>query len=245
MKTVLISGASSGIGHQIAKTFSEKNWNVILVARNKGHLANLSDKLSNSQYFVCDLSEPSQVLSLKEEMDRQNMSLNALINNAGIYRPQSIDDDSDEVWEQHFQTNLMGSVRLTRLCWPQLKKSQGFIVNISSTLAIRPIANTAAYSALKAAMNNWTLSLALEGAPYQIKVNCICPGIVDTPIHSHYQSQSAEDKKLYESLQKAQPLGRTGRPQDIAAMAYNLCQDDSQWITGTIINVDGGILLNS
>lgn len=139
----------------------------------------------------------------------------------------------------------MSAVRLTSALWPQMKESKGSIVNISSTLGIRPIANTAAYSALKAAMNNWTLSLALQGAQDGIKANAICPGIIDTPIHSFHAKETAQQKALFAQAQKAQPLGRTGTPEDIAPMCFQLCQQESSWITGSILNIDGGILLNS
>ena len=94
-------------------------------------------------------------------------------------------------------------------------------------------------------MSNWTQALALEGAPLGIRANAICPGIIDTPIHSYVDSPKPEDQELYQSMQKAQPLGRTGKVTDIAPMAYQLVSKDSQWITGTLLNIDGGILLNS
>ena len=243
MKTIVISGASSGIGHSMVELFSKKGWNVIMVARNQERLQKIKDSQSNTDFFVCDLSQPQQVLGLKEKL--KDIKVDALINNAGIFKPQSVADDQDETWEVHFQSNMMSAVRLTRALWEQLKDSKGCILNISSTLGIRPIANTSAYSALKAAMNNWTLGLAIEGANFGVRANAICPGIVDTPIHSYHQSQDPKDQEIYQQVQKAQPLGRTGKPQDIAHMALQMCDPTSEWMTGSIINIDGGILLNS
>ncbi len=214
-----------------------------MVARNQEKLDQLAKECKNATPIACDLTDPSAIKTLKEKLEGQ--PIDALINNAGIFQPCPIEDDNDEVWENHFQSNLMSAVRLTRALWPQLKESKGVILNISSTLAMRPIPNTAAYSAIKAAMSNWTQALALEGAPLGIRANAICPGIIDTPIHSYVGSPKPEDQELYQTMQKAQPLGRTGKVTDIAPMAYQLVSKDSQWITGTLLNIDGGILLNS
>lgn len=243
MKTVVISGASSGIGACLVEKFSQADWAVVMVARNKEKLEALSSQFPNTRYLVCDLTDPSQVKGLLPEFNRQ--PLQALINNAGVYQPQSLDEDQDSAWEFHFNGNMMSAVRLTRCVWENLKENKGSILNISSTLGLRPIPGTAAYSASKAAMNNWTHSLALEGAPYGVRANAICPGIIDTPIHAFFGSEKTEDLELYRNLQKAQPLGRTGKVEDISGMALQLCSEASDWVTGTLINIDGGILLNS
>ena len=239
----MITGASSGIGESIVKTFSQNGWQVIMIARNKEKLQKISQQYENCDALVCDLTDPQAISNLNDYFFQT--SINALVNNAGAFKAQSMDSDEDYTWNFHFQTNLMSAVRLTRLLWPNLKRSKGSILNISSTLGVRPITNTAAYSALKAAMNNWTQSLALEGAEYGIRANTICPGIVDTPIHSYFGSNKPEDIEYYQNIQNAQPLGRTGKPTDIANMSFHFCSDESQWITGALLNIDGGILLNS
>ncbi len=244
-KKVIITGASSGIGESMVDYFYSRDWSVVMIARNQERLKKMTDKYPGSKALVCDLSKTEEIENIKKQiLDPQN-PVQALINNAGVYRPTAMEQDTDDIWDIHYQNNLMSAVRLTRLLWEELKTSNGSIVNISSTLSLRPIVNTAAYSALKSALNNWTLSLALEGAPHKIKANALCPGIIDTPIHGFYGSHKPEDQKLYKVLQKAQPLGRTGKPDDISAMAYQLCQKESEWITGVILNIDGGILLNS
>jgi NAD(P)-dependent dehydrogenase (short-subunit alcohol dehydrogenase family) len=243
MKSVVVTGASSGIGQSIVETFSQNGWHVIMLARSEAKLKAIKKNNLNTDYFVCDLTSVKEIAKLKKKI--QSFHVHGLVNNAGIYQPHSIDEDDDAFWEDHFYSNLMSAIRVTRLFWDQLKINQGSIVNISSTLAICPIQNASSYSALKAAMNNWTLSLAIEGAPFKINANAICPGIVDTPIHAYFGSKKTKDKMLHKSLQKAQPLGRTGKPQDISPMVYHLCSEKAQWTTGSIINIDGGILLNS
>lgn len=242
MKKVVITGASSGIGAVLAETFSANGWQVLMIARNENRLQSLKNNLKNTDYVVCDLSSKTEIAACTADLLRFG-PIDALINNAGIYVPCSVDADQDDVWDQQYTTNLLGPVRLTRIYWEQLKKSKGTILNISSTLAIRPVQNTSAYSALKAALNNWTLGLALEGGPHGINVNCICPGIIDTPIHSYHGRATHQEKEIHKAVQKLQPLGRIGQPQDIAPMALQLCGPGSEWITGSIINIDGGILL--
>lgn len=228
----------------MVELFSQNNWKVIMVSRNLEKLTRLQKENLNTESWPCDLSDKEAIKTLQSKFS-DLPKLDCLVNNAGIFMPQSVDEDQDETWEKQFETNLMGPIRLTRLCWPLLKSSKGRVINISSTLAIRPIANTAAYSATKAAMNNWTQSLAIEGAQHGITANAICPGIVDTPIHSYVDSERPEDKAIYEQVQGAQPIGRTGKPQDIASMALHLANEEGGWMTGSILNIDGGILLNS
>jgi len=194
----------------------------------------------------CDLSSKSSIEKASKNILDRCEALHGLVNNAGIFLPGSIESDSDENWESHFAVNLLGPVRLTRALWPLLKRNQSSaIVNISSTLGIRPIPGTGSYSAFKAAMNNWTASLALEGAPHGIRANSLCPGIVDTPIHSFHQSKDPTEVERKNFSQKLQPLGRIGKPQDMAPLVAHLISEDSAWTTGSVIPVDGGILLNS
>lgn len=113
-------------------------------------------------------------------------------------------------------------------------EGQGSIVNVSSTLGVRPTAGTGAYSAMKAAQINWAQSLALEGAQHGIRVNCVAAGIVDTPIHP---------PGMIHQMHSAQPLGRVGRPEEIAQSIYFLATEQSAWTTGSVLHVDGGINL--
>lgn len=243
MKNLVITGASSGIGREIARTFFNQGWQVHLVARNQDRLKQVSEELGGAPFYSCDLTLAESVSDLCGQL--KTIPIHALINNAGAYDPKAVQDSDDSNWSYHIECNLMSAVRLTRGLWPNLIKSQSAIVNISSTLALRPIANTSAYSAAKAALNNWTLSLAIEGAPHGIRANGICPGIVDTPIHGFHQAQDEANQKIYQEVQKLQPLGRIGQPSDITGLAYHLCTEQASWTTGTLINVDGGILLNS
>ena len=245
MKTVIITGASSGIGRTTAQLFAEKNWKTLLISRNEDKLKELTTSLPHSEYFICDLSQAESIEKLFSQLTPYLKDIKALVNNAGIYKPNNSDNDNDSIWEEHFNSNLMSAVRLTRLLWPTLKNNKSCILNVSSTLALRPIENAGAYSALKAAMNNWTQSLALEGASFGVRANAICPGIVDTPIHKFHKSSDKDLIELQSQLDKLQPLGRIGQPQDIASTIVHMCSDECSWLTGTLLNIDGGMMLNS
>lgn len=238
---VLITGASSGIGREIARLYSRKGFETWLVGRNQPRLEETAQKMEGpSKIFLCDLTRSDQVEDLSREIAKsaQGKSLQGLIHNAGWIRRAPFIESTREDWQESFQVHLLSPVLLTQGLLPLLTASpEAFIVNVSSTLAIKPILNTSSYSALKAAMINWTKSLALELADRKIRVNAVAPGIVQTPIHGEW---SAETKSQMDQLQ---PLQRVGTPQEIAKSVYFLGSNESPWTTGSVLTVDGGISL--
>lgn len=244
MKQVLITGASSGIGQKTAQLLSEQGWFVYLLGRNQEKLLQTQKSLTGpSEIISFDLGQSASFAKLFETLDKADLS--ALVNNAGIYRPSEFAKSSDEDWLEQFSTNLFAAVRLTRWAWPQLQKNKGVVVNVSSTLGLRPIENTSAYSASKAAMNSWTQTLALEGGPVGIRAVAVCPGLVDTPIHRFHLDTSGEFKELRSRLDSMNPLKRMGVPQDIAEAVAFVASDKASWMTGTLLSVDGGISLTT
>lgn len=246
IKYVYISGGASGIGFKTAKLCLKKNWTPIVLGRREGKLQGASAQLNNCPYLSVDLSKESSKENLRNHFKTlPKGELIGLVNNAGIYKPSSFLNTKTEDWTNQFNVNLLSAVYLSQEFFEELKNSQGSVVNISSTLGIRPIANTGAYSASKAAMNNLTQTMALEFAPFGVRVNSICPGIVNTPIHKDSQGEGDESiMKWKESLKAVQPLDRIGEPVDISETVVHLIEK-SKWTTGTIINIDGGVLLKT
>ncbi len=245
-KAVLVTGASSGIGRATAFEFARQGYFVYLMGRNKERLEETALQCcSGACLLSCDLRDSAQVANrLKEVFENPLYSMEILINNAGIFKTHSMEEGTDEIWTEQFEVNLLAAVRLTRLFIPYFRKKQkGSIVNISSTLGLRPNSNTGAYSALKAAMINWTQSLALEAGSYGVRVNCICPGIVDTPIHSFSGLPNSQKQNILDQMAKLQPLGRIGTAEDLAKSIYFLGSELSAWTTGAVLSVDGGINL--
>ncbi|MGH1468524.1 MAG: SDR family NAD(P)-dependent oxidoreductase [Bdellovibrionales bacterium] len=241
-KYVYISGGGSGIGYEIAKLCMLKGWTPIILGRREPTLLEASKSLDNCPYLSVDLSKEESKKVLRGHFESlPKGELIGLINNAGVYTPAPFLESTTLEWTDQFQVNVLSSVYLSQEFFEELKEVKGSIVNISSTLGIRPILNTGAYSASKAAMNNLTLTMALEFAPSGVRVNAVCPGIVNTPIHGQTDETVAEWKEM---LKDMQPLGRVGEPLDIAQTAIHLLEQ-SNWTTGSIINIDGGILLKS
>lgn len=252
-RAFIVTGAGSGIGKAIAAKIIEQGHLVFGLGRNVSKLEKTAIELGADRFFYSsiDLSDKSQVnnelLILRKWLNEQNLVLQGLVNNAGIFDRMEFNQTPDSVWEHQFQNNLLSAVRLARELFPELKQAASIlgpavsVLNISSTLGLRPIRETSAYSAIKAAMVNWTQCLALEWAEQQIRVNCICPGIVDTPIQSFYGQDSASEMRI--AAEKAQPIGHVGQPLDIAEAAWFLLSEKSRWTTGSILTVDGGINL--
>jgi NAD(P)-dependent dehydrogenase (short-subunit alcohol dehydrogenase family) len=245
-KAALITGASSGIGAATALEFSQQGYFVYLMGRNKERLQEVALKCrAGAAVLSCDLTDLAAVdKRLLEVTGNQLYKLQVLVNNAGIYEAQTTSDSTDESWLKQFTVNLFGPVHLTRALLPYFKKQGGgSIVNVSSTLGLRPTLQTPAYSASKAAMVSWTQSMAQELGSSKIRVNVICPGLVDTPIHSFHSQEASQKQKTLESLSSLQPLGRIGSPEEIAKAIFFLGSEQSAWTTGATLSVDGGIYL--
>jgi NAD(P)-dependent dehydrogenase (short-subunit alcohol dehydrogenase family) len=246
MKEVLITGASSGIGAATARLFSQKGWKVFLLGRSIEKLLKVQSELKNpSEILAFDLGKKDNFPLIQKKLLSLGANIHALVNNAGIFKPALFLDETETSWEEQLEVNLLAPIRLTRLLWPMLKKNKGCVTNVSSTLGLRPIPNTGAYSASKAALNNWTQTLALEGGDEGVRVNAICPGLVDTPIHAYHKSENPQHIQLRENLKGLQPLGRLGEPEDIANAIYFSCSEESSWMTGALVPVDGGVIITT
>lgn len=245
-KAALITGASSGIGAATAIEYAKNGYFVYLMARNKERLQEVAAKCRSGASIVsCDVTDVAALNKRLDEMLTAKIHrIEVVVNNAGIYQTHSTEEGTDEIWMKQFEVNLLGPVRIARAFFPYFKEQGGgSIVNISSTLGLRPGGSNSSYSASKAAMVNWTQSLALDGGPHKIRANCVCPGIVDTPIHSFHHLDSEQKTITLEKMKSLQPLGRIGTAEEVAKAAYFLGSDLSSWTTGAILSVDGGINL--
>lgn len=240
-KAAIITGASSGIGAATAITFANNGYFVFLLGRNEDRLHEVALQCpAGSSLLKADLTnETSTQKYIKHLSERPDVQLEVLVNNAGIYETHNFLDQGLDIWKKQFEVNLFGSLRITQGVLPHfIKQKKGSIVNVSSGLGLRASANAGAYSAAKAAMVSWTQSLAQELGPQGVRVNCVCPGLVDTPIHAFHGN-----KEILEKMKDIQPLGRIGHSQDIAESIFFLGSDKSSWTTGAVLTVDGGLNL--
>jgi meso-butanediol dehydrogenase/(S,S)-butanediol dehydrogenase/diacetyl reductase len=238
-KRVIISGASSGIGLETARRLVGGGAELGLIARTAESLAAAAEELGSAAWTrVVDVADPDSIRGLAEEAANRWGALDGLVNNAGMAPMATLDETGIELWDETFAVNVRGPFLLCHELGGMLHQGQGpAVVNVSSTLAVKAIPGMAAYNASKAALNQLTRSLALEWAP-TIRVNAVMPAVVDTPIHA---SRGMTSEQVQE-MGGIHPLGRVGRPADVAAMITFLLSDAASWMTGAIIPVDGGML---
>jgi len=238
-KRVIISGASSGIGLETARRLVDGGAELGLIARTDEPLAAAVEELGSAAWArVVDVADPDSVRGLAEEAANRWGALDGLVNNAGMAPMATLDETGIDLWDETFAVNVRGPFLLCHELGEMLHQGQRpAVVNVSSTLAVKAIPGMAAYNASKAALNQLTRSLALEWAP-TIRVNAVMPAVVDTPIHA---SRGMTSEQVQE-MGGIHPLGRVGRPEDVAAMIAFLLSDASSWMTGAIIPVDGGML---
>ncbi|MEQ8765374.1 MAG: SDR family oxidoreductase [Planctomycetota bacterium] len=245
-KRALITGAGSGIGAAIAERFANEGAHVALLGRTEAKLKTIRSRLPKDrtvQAIVCDVSDPSQCEAAVRETVSALSGLDILVNSAGIFRGGGADELTLEDFETMLRINLTGPLWLSKLALgPMREAGGGAILNISSTLALRPVPSSLAYSISKAALDMMTRCLALDHGGEGIRVNAISPAIVETPIHGTVMPSDAV-AEMYAQMATHHPLGRIGRPDDIAGAAVHLCSDESSWTTGSVFVVDGGLSL--
>ena len=236
---VLISGASSGIGLETARRLVQEGAEVCLVARNPERLQTAVAEIGGTAWQVAvDVADPAAVAALVAEVGSRWSAVDGLVNNAGIAPMAAVDDTTTEVWNETFDINVRGPFLLCRELSGLLHAGNSpSVVNVSSTLAEKAIPGMAAYNASKAALNQFTRSLALEWAP-SVRVNAVMPAVVDTPIHA-LRGMSSEQVK---EMAGYHPLGRVGQPEDVASLIVFLLSGEASWMTGAVIPIDGGVM---
>jgi NAD(P)-dependent dehydrogenase (short-subunit alcohol dehydrogenase family) len=237
-RVVLITGAGQGIGAAIARRFAGQGARLALVDVNPEHLHLLGESLADTAGailpIVADVSRKEQVRKLVDQVLAEFGAIDVLVNNAGIIRDNLISNISEQDWDQVLDVNLKGAFLCCQAVFPTLKlQRSGKIVNIVSRAWLGSVGQ-ANYTASKGGLVSLTRSLALEFARFQINVNAVAPGAIDSPMT---QGLSAESR---ERLIRMQPTGRMGNVEDIAAAVAFLASADADFITGQVLHVDGG-----
>ena len=233
-KVAIVTGGSKGIGYSIAERFTNEGAKVIICSRNESELSEAASKLG-CEFHQLDVSDSSGVKSMSEWFSKKHGKLYILVNNAGLIRPGRITKTTEEDWDIQINVNLKGPYLMSNNFLPHMNDG-GSILNISSTVGLRAMKGAAAYCASKGGVVNLTKAMALDLAG-KIRVNCICPAVVDTPMVDERVQAGNVSREI---LDNVQPIGRMGKPEEIAAMALHLCGPEAEWTTGSIITVDGG-----
>ena len=242
-KTALITGAGQGIGAAIAEMLAERGANVAIIDINQDAAGKTCEKINaasgNAKFFSADVAKEQDINAMTKKITDTFGSLDILVNNAGVLSTSATEELSVENWERTISINLKGAFICCKAVLPIMKKSMyGKIVNISSLSGESGgILVGVGYSASKAGLLALTKKLALEAAPFNINVNAIAPGSTNT---SMIDALSEEQRKV---LMEKIPLNRIGLPEDIAYATCFLASEEASYITGTTLDVNGGLLM--
>jgi NAD(P)-dependent dehydrogenase (short-subunit alcohol dehydrogenase family) len=236
-KVALITGGASGIGEATVRTFSEAGARVLIVDVDQARANALAASLPNAEARSCDITDPVQVTSLFGSIER----LDLLVNNAGIGLVGNVEETELVDFQRLFRVNVEGVYLMTRAAVPLLVQTHGAIVNIGSVAGLVGVKRRFAYCATKGAVIAMTRQLAVD-YPTQFRVNCIAPGTVESPFVEGYLEKyhQHEKEKVRAELHQRQPIGRMGRPDEIAKLALYICSSAADFMNGSVIPIDGG-----
>ena len=244
-KISLVSGAGSGIGAAIAEVFARAGSVVVVVDRDpvggETVVARLRGLGVESWFESVDVAESDACFGLSARVMERCGRLDILVNNAGIGHVGTIHDTTAEDLDRLYRVNVRGVFNLSKAFLPgMIGRRSGAVVNMASIGGLLAVPDRLAYCATKFAVVGLTKSMAYDHARDGVRVNCICPGRVETPFVSARLAEYPDPKKAYEAMCASQPMGRMGRPEEIAAAALYLASDEASFVTGAAFTIDGG-----
>ena len=237
-KIVVVTGATSGIGHRAALGFSEQGATVAGIGRNSGILNELSVK--GIRGYQADLLSESETTGVVKTMLDELGGIDVLVTAAGIIATGNIEDTTLADYDLMMNINVRSIFHLTQLCLPSIIERKGNIVNVSSVTGLRAFPGVLAYCVSKAALDQLTRCAALELAPKGVRVNAVNPGVVGTNLHKRSGMEPDAYGAFVEHSKTTHPLGRIGKPEEIADLIMYLASDHAGWITGATYAIDGG-----
>ena len=237
-KTAIITGGGSGIGLACARLFAQEGARVAIFGRRQDRLDQAQKEIGDSILAVQgNITQKQDTERLVETAVKQLGKVDILINNAGIFGGAPVHETDDALWDQTFIINMRGVFQLTRKVLPQMiAQGSGSIIHISSILGMIAVPQTAAYNASKGALNQFSKFIAVEYGGQGIRSNSVCPGMIETEMTEELRS----DQALMQEFLKGYPLGRFGKPEEVAQACLFLASDESAFITGTTLPIDGG-----
>ena len=238
-KISIITGSASGFGKGISKKFTEQGAKVIMVDINEKLLKKVSKKFSQD-YFVADVSKEAHFKSLYKYAKRKYEKIDIFVNNAGItHKPKPMETVTEKEFDRVFNVNAKSVYYCAKFFVPDMKKKkEGVILNVASTAGLSPRPNLNWYNASKGWMITATKTMAIELAPYKIRINAIAPVAGKTPLLKSFMGGNTPDKK--KAFLSTIPIGRFSTPLDMGNAACFLCSEDASMITGTVLEIDGG-----
>ena len=236
-QTALITGGASGIGEATARVFAEAGAKVIVVDVNGERAKTTAESIPGATSFACDITDEDQVAAIFKSIH----NLHTLVNCAGIGMVGNVEETEHAEFSRLFRVNVDGTFLMTKAALPLLKEVHGCVLNIGSVAGLVGVKRRFAYCATKGAVIAMTRQLAVD-YPTEIRANCIAPGTVDSPFVEGYLDKyhSHEKEKVRAELNQRQPIGRLGRPDEIAKLALYICSPAAEFMNGSVVTLDGG-----
>lgn len=245
-RTAVITGGGFGIGAAIGRLFAQEGARVALVEIDAAHGEETARRIREAggdcKAYVADVSKADQVAWAAEQILQDLGAVDILVNNAGIWRPGTVVDLDERTWDSVVDTNLKSVFLVSRKFLPgMIERRRGVVVNVASVAGLVGAPGASCYAASKGGIVNLSRSMALDFAPYDVRVNCLCPGMTDTAqgdsVVGHYKPKADPT----EAKRHWQPLARVGTTEDVAKAALYLASDDSAFTTGSVHVLDGGL----
>ncbi|PRY87117.1 SDR family NAD(P)-dependent oxidoreductase [Mongoliibacter ruber] len=246
MKKIVITGGASGIGLAITQHFAKEGYEVFFLDYNQENGLKTEAELQSENFKVkfhhVDISDFKQVQTVFDSIPQE---IDVLVNNAGISHIGNLENTQESDFDALYNVNIKGVFSCAKAALPKLKANGGgSIINMCSVAATMGLPDRFAYSMTKGAVLSMTLSIARDFVEDNIRCNCISPGRVHTPFVDGFLAKNypGQEKEMFEKLAATQPIGRMGKPEEIAAMVYYLASEEASFITGSNFPIDGGFL---
>jgi NAD(P)-dependent dehydrogenase (short-subunit alcohol dehydrogenase family) len=246
-KVVVVTGGAMGIGEATARKFAELGASVAIIDVNADAGRKTAQALgthTRTESYTCNVGSSAEVERTVASIIRVFGGIDVLVSNAGIQRYGDVTGTSEELWNEVMAVNLNGCFHISKHVIPSMKKrGGGSIVVVGSVQCFTAVGNSAAYVTAKHALLGLVRAMSLDYAPQNIRVNCVCPGAIDTPMLRWSASLDADPEKVLATCDRMHPLGRMGKPDEVASAIAFLASDWASFITGAALMVDGGMLI--
>lgn len=245
-RVALVTGAGTGIGRAIAELFAREGAHVALAGRRREPLAEVAAAIEQAGgkavIVPCDVSKEEEVKSLVQRTVEALGGVHIVVNNAAYWMAGTAEETGSDDWQRMMDTNLKGVFLVCKHALPEMRRAGGgAIVNIGSVLGLVGMKRRVAYATSKGGLVAMTRAMALDHAAEKIRVNCICPSLVETPMGQSSLAYTGDAEAELARRIAGIPLGRAGTPEDVARLALFLASEDSSWMTGAAIPLDGGV----
>lgn len=245
-KTAIITGGTRGIGKEMARVFTEAGAHVFVAGRNESAGKALVEQIKEVSFIQTDVSQAADVQNLINQVISETGRLDILVNNAGVQLEKTIEETTEEEWDMVMDSNLKSVFLCSKYAISHMRsQGGGKIINTASIDAYWVEPELGAYCTSKGGVVTLTKSIALDFAKDGITCNCICPGYIETEMTNHYMGLHENPQQARRELEAKHPVNRIGKPKDIAEAALWLASDQTNFITGQALTVDGGLTLGN